>query len=59
LYPDNTVLFLLQANAKSAACLSEVDEVFKNNLKTIFHVSLVPFLTPTQRAASFTSGGIL
>lgn len=56
---DNIVLFVLQANANSDACLSEVDNVFLNNSKTLFHVSVVPFLTPLQRAASFTSGGIL
>lgn len=53
------MLFLLQANANNDACLSEVDDVFLNNSKTLFHVSLVPFLIPLQRAASFTSGGIL
>jgi len=50
---------VLQANANSDASLSEVDDVFWNNSKTLFHVSVVPFLTPLQRAASFTSGGIL
>jgi len=53
------VLFLLHANANRAACLSEVDFVSKNKLKTPFHVSSVPFAIATQRAASFTSGGIL
>lgn len=53
------MLFVLQANANSDACRSEVDDVFLNNSKTLFHVSVVPFLTPLQRAASFTSGGIL
>jgi len=59
IYLDNIVLFVLQAYANSDACLSEVDDVFLNNSKTLFHVSAVPFLTPLQRAASFTSGGIL
>lgn len=53
------MLFVLQANANSAACLSEADDVFKNKSNTLFHVSSVPFLTPTHKAASFTSGGIL
>lgn len=53
------MLFVLQANANSDACLSEVDDVFLNNVNTLFHVSVVPFLTPLHRAASFTSGGIL
>lgn len=51
--------FVLQVNANNVACLSEVDDVFKNNLKTLFQESSVPFLTPKQRAASFISGGIL
>jgi len=53
------VLFVLQANANNDACLSEVDFVVLNNSKTLFHVSVFPFLIPIQRAASFTSGGIL
>lgn len=59
MYLDNIVLFVLQANANSAACLSEADNVFENKSKTLFHVSSFPFLTPTHRVASFTSGGIL
>lgn len=55
----NTVVFVLQANANNAACLSDVDEVLKNSLKTLSHVSSVPFLTPTHNTDFFTSGGIL
>lgn len=53
------MVLVLQPNANSAACLSEVDNVFLYNSKTIFHVSSVPFLTPKQSADSFSSGGIL
>lgn len=59
IYLVNTVLSVLQANANNAACLSEVDEVLKNSLKTLFHVSSVPFLTPMHNTGFFTSGGIL
>lgn len=59
IYSDKIVLLVLQASANSAACFSEVDSVFLYNSKTTFHVSSVPFLTPKQSAASFSSGGIL
>lgn len=59
IYLDNIVLFVLQANANNADCFSEADDVSKYKLKTVFHVSSVPFLIPIHSAAFLTSGGIL
>jgi len=58
-YLDNIVVSVLQANANSAASLSEAEIVFLNNSNTLFHVFSVPFLTPTHSTVCFTSGGIL